>query len=107
MVVVPPRKLPYLPRIAFSADDDGHLTRVPTGHLVPDPWKCRVSSMRTGRKLGSSTIPYGVGFDDQPVSVTQQILYDLRRIYQCHIYVCHLVILPSGGPSTVRHFYTN
>ena len=78
MVVVLPKKFPCLSRMAFPADDDGHLTRVPNGQWVADPLKGGVSSMRTGRNTGSSRIPYGVGFDGQPVSVTQQILYDLR-----------------------------
>ena len=79
MVVVPPKKFPCLSRIAFTADDDGHLTRVPNGQWEADSLKRGVRSMRTGRNVGSRRIPYGVGFDDQPVSVTQQILYDLRR----------------------------
>ena len=104
MVVVLPKKFPCLSRIAFTADDDGHLTRVPNGQWVAVPLKGSVSSMRTGRNAGKSRIQYGVGFDDQPVSVTQQILYDLRRTQQGHIYVCHFGILQNGGPSTVRHF---
>ena len=99
MVVVLPKKFPCLSRIAFTAGDDGHLTRVPNGQWVADPWKGGVSSMRTGRNVGSSRIPYGVGFDDQPVSVTQQILYDNRRTQQGHIYVCHFGILRNNGPA--------
>ena len=82
MVVVLPKKFPCLSRIAFPACDDGHLTRVPNGQWVADPLKGGVSSMRTGRNVGSSRIPYRVGFDDQPVSVTQQILYDIQRTQQ-------------------------
>ena len=86
MVFVLPRKFPCLFRIAFAADDDGYLTRCLSriafvvdviGHT--DPRKGGVSSMSTGRNVGSHRSPYGVGYNDQTVSVMKQILYDRHR----------------------------
>ena len=74
-----PRKYPSLSSVAYPADDDGHLTRVSNGQLVADPRKGGVSSMSTGRNVGSHRSPYGVGYNDQTVSVMKQILYDRHR----------------------------
>ena len=70
MVFVLPRKFPCLSRIAFVADVDGQLTRVSNAQLVADRLEGGISSMRTGRNVGSIRSPYGVGFVDQAVSVT-------------------------------------